>query len=301
MLRPVSAMRIAVLTTDRGWHARDLCRAAAEVGAEILFVSWRRLLGAIGLHDGEGIRGHDLDLRRVDVVLLRTIPAGSLEQVIFRMDCLQRLEAIGVPVINPPRAVEACVDKYLATARLAAAGLCTPPTAACENRDEAMQAFDALGRDVVLKPLFGAEGKGLTRITDPDLAWRAFQLLEQQQAVIYVQRFIEHDGTDLRAFVLDGHVVAAMRRRGQDGDWRANVSRGGHAEPVELTAEQARLALATAETLGASVAGIDLLPARDGKCYVLEGNAIPGWRALAAVTGVDVARHLIAFLQRVRK
>jgi ribosomal protein S6--L-glutamate ligase len=253
------------------------------------------LLATVGLDDGDGLIGSEFDLRKVDRVLLRTIPAGSLEQIIFRMDALQRLEAAGVPVVNPPRAMEACCDKYLASARLAAAGLCTPTTAACERRDEAMRAFDALDRDVVLKPLFGAEGKGITRITDPELAYRAFQLLEHQGGVMYMQRYIEHDHGDLRAFVLDGKVIAAMRRRGGD-DWRANVSRGGSTESVELSAEQGRLAVEAAAALGALVAGVDLLPARDGRCYVLEVNAIPGWRGLTQATGVDVAAKVIEFL-----
>jgi len=230
-------------------------------------------------------------------VLLRTIPSGSLEQIILRMDALQRLEATGVPVINPPRAMEACVDKYLASARLAAAGLPTPAAAACEQRDEAMQAFDALGRDVVLKPLFGAEGKGVTRITDPELAYRAFQLLEQHNGVVYLQRYIEHADHDLRAFVLDGRVLAAVRRRA-DGDWRHNVSRGARVEPVELSAEQGRLAVQAAETLGARVAGVDLLPGRDGRCHVLEVNAIPGWKGLSQATGIDVATELLNSLRR---
>ena len=290
-------MRIAVLTSGTGWHMRDLQRAARDVGCTLETGSWRRLLGLVALPDGEGIVGAESNLLNVDRVLLRTIPSGSLEQIVLRMDVLQRLEALGVPVVNSSRAMEACVDKYLASARLAAAGLPTPPTAACENREEGMRAFEVLGRDVVLKPLFGAEGKGISRIDDPDLAYRAFQLLEQQGGVIYLQRYIPHDGCDLRVFVLGGRVLAAIRRRARD-TWRTNLSLGAQAEPVELTEEQGHLAVTAATTLGAAAAGVDLIPSTDGQCYVLEVNAIPGWRGLAEATGVDVAAELLRFVIR---
>jgi glutathione synthase/RimK-type ligase-like ATP-grasp enzyme len=86
------------------------------------------------------------------------------------MDVLHRLEARGVPVLNPARALEVCVDKYLATARLEAAELPVPPTAVCQDADSALEAFAALGGDVVVKPLFGSEGRGMVRISDPELA-----------------------------------------------------------------------------------------------------------------------------------
>ena len=85
-----------------------------------------------------------------------------------------------VPVLNPPRAVETCVDKFLASARIAAAGLPTPATVACQTADDAMIAFEEQGGDVVVKPLFGAEGRGIVRVADPDLAWRTFHAIEHE-------------------------------------------------------------------------------------------------------------------------
>src|SRR5207237_7469693 len=112
-----------------------------------------------------------------DGVLVRTMPPGSLEQVVFRMDVLHRLERRGVRVLNPPLAVEACVDKYVTTARLEAAGLPVPPTIVCQHADDALEAFTALGGDVVVKPLFGSEGRGMVRVSDPEMeigraSWR---------------------------------------------------------------------------------------------------------------------------------
>jgi ribosomal protein S6--L-glutamate ligase len=280
-------MRIAILASGPGWHVRDLERAAGLLHHEAIAVDFRRVHASVGAA-ADSLAGFD-------GVLVRTMPPGSLEQVVFRMDILHRLQARGVLVLNPPRAVEVCVDKYLASARLEAAGLSVPPTVVCQHADAALEAFDFLGGDVVVKPLFGSEGRGMLRVADPDLAWRTFRTLERTQAVLYLQKFIAHPGWDLRAFVLGDRVIAGMRRRAGNG-WRTNVAQGGAAEPVHLSSAEEQLALRAARAVGASVAGVDLLPGPAGEWYVLEVNAVPGWRALAPVAGVDIAAALLQFL-----
>jgi ribosomal protein S6--L-glutamate ligase len=113
--------------------------------------------------------------------------------------------------------------------------------------------------------------------------------------VLYVQQFVHHPGWDLRAFVIHGRVLTAMRRHARD-DWRTNVAQGGRAEPITLTSEEEKLALAAAQAVGTAIAGVDLLPRPGGGYYVLEVNAVPGWRALAPATGVDVAVEIIRSL-----
>jgi ribosomal protein S6--L-glutamate ligase len=265
----------------------DLQRAAAGTGHEAVPVDFRRV--------GAGVSAALDPLAGFGAVMVRTMPPGSLEQVVFRMDVLHRLEARGVPVLNPPKAIETCVDKYLASARLEAAGLRVPPTIVCQNADAALEAFDILGRDVVVKPLFGSEGRGMLRVSDVDLAWRTFRALERTQSVLYLQRFIGHPGWDLRVFLLGDRVLGAMRRHSRSG-WRTNVAQGGRAEPVRLTGEQEELARQAAKAVGAPVAGVDLLPGPAGEWYVLEVNAVPGWRALAPVIQLDVATALVRFL-----
>jgi ribosomal protein S6--L-glutamate ligase len=245
-----------------------------------------------------GVEAAPTPLAGFDAAVVRTMPAGSLEQVVFRMDLLHAASARGVTILNPPRAVETCVDKYLTTVLLAAAGLPTPPTHVSQKADDAIAAFGALGGDVVLKPLFGSEGRGMVRLTDPETAWRTFHALERTAQVIYQQRFVRHPGHDLRAFVIGGRVVAAMRRRSR-GDWRTNVAVGGTAERAELSREQASLAVRAAEAVGCPVAGVDLLPGPGGELFVIEVNAVPGWRALAPVTGIDIAAEVVRFLVEV--
>jgi ribosomal protein S6--L-glutamate ligase len=285
-------MRLAIVSGggaegEGGWHVRDLQRAAYDRGHTTQLVDFR------GVGAGAGIA---LDsFGGANVVVVRTMPPGSLEQVVFRMDVLHRLEAAGTRVVNPSRALEVCIDKYLACARLEAAGLAVPPTIVCQRADDALEALATLGGDVVVKPLFGSEGRGMVRVADPELAWRTFRAIERVQGVLYLQKFIEHPGWDLRVFVLGGKVLAAMRRHARGG-WRTNVAQGGQAEAVSVTPQEALLAIAAADACGALVAGVDLLQGLDGRWYVLEVNAVPGWRALAPATGVDIAMEIVRFL-----
>lgn len=226
------------------------------------------------------------------------MPPGSLEQVIFRMDALHRLEAKGVPVLNPPKAVEAAVDKYLALAMLEAGGLPVPKTWVGESASEALLAFEALGGDVIVKPLFGSEGRGLVRVSDPGLALRTFRTLERLGCVLYVQSHVSNPGYDIRAFVLGGQVLGAIRRFASDGEWRTNVAVGGRPEPCQLEPEAERFALRSARAVGTVMAGVDLLPdLENGGWVVLEVNAVPGWKALARQTEVDVAAAILAHVR----
>jgi ribosomal protein S6--L-glutamate ligase len=288
--------RIAVFGSTDSWYYRDLCRAAAKNSAaarwNLVPATFRQLASTVG-DQLATVRSGDVDLATVDAVLVRTMPAGSLEQVVFRMDALARLEAAGVRVLNPARGIEAAVDKYLATAKLAAAGLTVPTTVACQTVDDALAAMHSLGGDVVVKPLFGAEGRGITRLTDEAIAWRAFKLLEELRAVIYLQPFLEHEGHDLRLLVIGDEVFGI--RRAHPTDWRTNISRGARAERLDVTPELADLARRAAAAVDAPLAGVDVLPARDGRLYVLEVNAVPGWRALASTLEIDIARRVLEF------
>jgi ribosomal protein S6--L-glutamate ligase len=279
-------MKIAILSSGSGWHVRDLVRAADALGHRAEPVDFRRVTASLP---------NATSLDAYDAVIVRTMPPGSLEQVVFRMDVLHQLEAAGRRVLNPPRALEICVDKYLASARLDAAGLPTPATIVCQDAESAMTAFETLGGDIVVKPLFGSEGRGMVRVSDAEIAWRTFRTLERLQTVLYVQKFIHHPGWDLRAFVLNGCVRGAMRRYARK-DWRTNVAQGGRAEKITLTPEEEALALAASKAVGTIAAGIDLLPRPEGGYVVLEVNAVPGWRSLAPTTGIDVAAEIVRSL-----
>jgi RimK family alpha-L-glutamate ligase len=234
----------------------------------------------------------DVSVRSVegcDAVIVRGIPRGSLEQVIFRVDALHALVERGVLCVNSPRAIERTIDKFLASALLARAGVPTPRTIACERVGDALAAFEELGGDVIVKPLFGAMGAGMTRVDDADVAYRVFHALAVERAVYYLQETLPGD-RDLRAFVVGGRVLAAIERIGPG--WRKNVARGAEAHATELTAEQERLCLDAAAALGVDYAGVDLL----GE-HVLELNGIPGWHGLQKATGAHVAAALVTHME----
>jgi len=316
-------MRVPILAARAGWHTAELCRALAERGHEGRVVAYEGLVARLGGGSGKGEAGRgkreagsgkreggserqglwscDEDLEAAGAVLARIIPAGSLEQIIYRVDALHRLEERGVAVLNPPRAIERTVDKFWTSTLLERAGIPVPETVVCERAEDAVRAFRGMG-DVIVKPLFGSMGLGMVRVSDEEIAFRVCRTLDAIRAVYYVQRAIDHAGRDIRAFVVGDRVIAAVERRAEGGGWRTNLSRGGQAYPCALSSEWTELALQAARAVGAEYAGVDLLPARHGPTYVLEVNGIPGWRGLQASTGVDVAGSVVDhLLERTRQ
>jgi ribosomal protein S6--L-glutamate ligase len=288
-------VKIGLVTQAGSWYGRELLRAAGERGHHAHPIEFPKLIGSVGTAD-DGLSAQGQNLLSFDAVIVRTMPPGSLEQVIYRMDALWRLSAAGVRVLNPPKALECAVDKYLALVRIEAAGLMVPATIVCEHAEAALDAFDRLGGDVVVKPIFGSEGRGIVRVSDKELALRTFRTLERIQAVLYVQRFIQNEGFDVRVLVLGGRVLGAMRRRA-NGDFRTNVACRAVAEPHAISELEIEAALGAALAVGARFAGVDLLYDRDGTCYVIEVNAVPGWRAFQRVTQIDVPGAVIANLE----
>jgi RimK family alpha-L-glutamate ligase len=287
-------MRVAVIGSTGGWHAERLERALTARGHESAFAPVTRMVGRID--GGFGLCSREQALDACDVVVVRGIPRGSLEQIVFRVDALHALAAVGVRAVNGALAIEHTIDKFLASALLAAAGVPTPRTVACERADDALEAFDDLGSDVIVKPLFGSMGFGMARVEDRDVAQRVFRALEIERAVYYLQETLPHEGVDARAMVVGDRVVAAIERVGTS--WRANLARGATARAITLDEPRAELCVRAAAALGADYAGVDLLRAADGRDYVIEVNGIPGWRGVERATGVDVAAALVAHLER---
>jgi len=284
-------VRLAVLAARTGWHTRELERAASARGHQATILPYEGLVATVGPNPGLRSRSTELDL--VDLVLARIIPSGSLEQIIFRVDALHRLEDRGLPVVNSPRAIEKTVDKFWTSVLLEQCGIPTPETVVCQDPEEAFTAFRALG-DVIVKPLFGSMGLGMVRVSDEEMAYRVFRTIEQIRGVYYLQRTIEHDGVDVRVFVIGGRVLGAIERRSPG--WRTNLARGGAARPAVLNEYHRTLAIRSAAAVGAEYAGVDVMTGRDGRSYVLEVNGIPGWKGFQEATGIDVAGELLEYL-----
>jgi RimK family alpha-L-glutamate ligase len=285
-------MQIAILSARTGWHTDELCRALAARGHAGRVVPYEHLVARFSATEGRFLTSDGVSLLEADAVLARIIPAGSLEQIIYRVDALHWLEEHGVVVVNSPRAIERSVDKFYTDALLAEAGLPTPETRVCEDIDDAMDAVRAMG-EVVIKPLFGSMGHGLVRVSDPDTALRVIRALAQVRSVFYVQRAVEHRGRDVRVMVVGNRVLGAIERIAPPDDWRSNVSRGATPRACDISPSWAALAIRAAAAIGADYAGVDLLPDADGSVFVLEVNGIPGWRGLQSATGIDVAGAIV--------
>lgn len=289
-------MKIGVLGSRGSWHVEALVKALEERGILTNRFPITRLVARIS--DEPRVRVWEHILEGYDAMIVRSIPAGSLEQIIFRVDVLHRLEDLGVRVVNSARTIERTVDKYYTSALLEDADIPTPRTVVTERFDEAMEAFKELG-DVVVKPLFGSEGRGMVRVMDKDTAYRVFRALELGRYVYYLQEFIPHGHWDIRAFVVGSEIVAAMARRVEEpgpSSWKTNVAQGAKGEPLEPDREVQHMALTACQVLEAEYAGVDILPGEDGRYYVTEVNGIPGWRGLQAATGVNVAELLVDYI-----
>jgi tetrahydromethanopterin:alpha-L-glutamate ligase len=286
------------MTDEVGWHTRQLQAALRERGAvgRCIDLADCRIDTALAWH-GLALPGFGRELP--DAVLVRGIAGGSFEQVTKRLGVLHALRELGVPVYNDARAIERSVDKSMTSLLLHAARVPTPPTWATESFAEAQRIVtreSAAGHALVLKPLFGSQGKGLQRIGFIDGEHQPLPALEAGLA--YLQRFIEPvstPGFDWRVLVIGGRAVSAMRRISEH--WVHNVAQGARCEAAALTTELASLAERAAQALDMDYAGVDLMPsARGAPVQVIEVNGVAAWQGLQRVSGFNIARAIVADL-----
>jgi ribosomal protein S6--L-glutamate ligase len=302
--RANDGLAIAVLGEPGGWHVGRLLASIAARGHRGTVVRWPELAAEIVTTPASTAGGTARDrffpaaIADADAVIVRSMPNGGLEEVIFRMDLLGRLAAMGTPVVNPPRALEIAIDKYLSLARLAAAGLPVPRTVVAQTPAAVLEAWRSLSGDCVAKPLFGSQGRGIVRLADQaavdDLLAASGHGTEA--TVTYLQEFVPHAGWDVRVLVV-GDRAFTIRRVAAAGDWRTNVALGGRPEPFDPPGEWVDLAARAARAVGADVAGVDILPASDGRLLVLEVNAVPGWRGLESATAANVGDAVVRHVE----
>jgi len=281
-----------VTRNERGWCSTQLREAMARQDITPVCLSFSRILARVRYESPASTGDVDL-VKDLSALIIRPIGRGSLGEIIFRMDLLHRLERLGMLIVNPPASIERSVDKFYALALLDENGVPVPKTAVTESHEEALRAFHELGGDVVVKPVFGSRGVGSTRVSDPEIATRIFRALSYHHNVIYLQEFVPHGFSDIRAFVIGERVVAAMRRMAET--WKTNVSQGARPASLQLNGELEELAVKAAKTLGCKVAGVDILEGPRGP-VVVEINSQPGWRGLQSVTKTNIADEIVKFI-----
>lgn len=279
--------RIVMFVEEGGgdWHARQLKAAMESAGASVVITTLRACAFDTRTRSGLDIPGFDGALP--DGAFVRSVSTGSLEQITMRLGILHALRELGVRVWNDARAIERCVDKSTATFLFQKAGLPVPPTRTGEGIETAQRFLAEQRASIVVKPLFGSQGNGVTKVeTQRDLPGPV-----AVGNVYYSQRYLRapHDTkfVDWRVFVTRGRLLAAMARVGQS--WITNIHQGAAATAAPDDEDMAMLALAATEAIGADYAGVDLIRDENGQLLVLEINSNPAWKGLQSVTDINIA------------
>ncbi len=286
-------MKIGILArNENSWSSTQLREALDRRNIPYICFRFPQLIARVGCKPYVNINNIRVS-EELDALIVRPIGRGSLEEIVFRMDILLCLERLGLYVINPPEAIEHCVDKYAVLAILAENGIPVPRTAVTENVCEALKAFYELDGDVVVKPIFGSKGVGSTRVTDPEVATTVFKTITFYHGVIYLQAFVPHGFSDIRAFVIGDRVVAAMKRVADT--WKTNYSQGAKPVSIKLDKTLEKMAVKSANLTKCKIAGVDILESPEGPLFI-EVNSQPGWKGLQSVTKANVADEIVDFI-----
>ena len=296
-----SGLSVAILSDETGWHTSRLRRALQARGctARCVDLADCRFDSRWAPH---GLVIPGFGRRLPDAAIVRGIAGGSFEQVTLRLGILHALRECGVPVYNDARAIERSVDKSMTAFLLHRAGIPTPPTWTSESSAQAQRVWireTAAGHELVLKPLFGSQGKGLQRIGAHADGPVPLPSLAGYGKVAHLQRFVPSacvPGFDWRILVVGGQAVAAMKRISED--WVHNAAQGAHCVADDPPDAIKRLAERACAVIGLDYGGVDLIPAADSVdgALVLEVNGVAAWRALQGVTPIDIAGLLVGDL-----
>ena len=224
--------------------------------------------------------------------LVRGFGVAPTQKIFFRLDLLSAIEEYGIKLINSRESLEIASDKFLTSIFLEHHNIPTPRTIICEEPSEALEAFQELGGDVVLKPLYGSKGIGITRINDKAFAENVIYSLGQLNTVFYLQEFVAHQNRDIRILVLGKKAIAGMYRISDN--WKTNVHAGAKVETLDLTKDLMDLAIRAAEVTKTEIAGVDIIESKQG-LQVIEVNSIPGFTALQKVTNFNIAREIVSY------
>ena len=294
-VEPSDGAPIVALVVDKiDRHAHALTKAFAAQGVRAIPVSLQSC--GIETMSMSGLDIAGLGERLPDAVLVRSMSGGTFQAVTLRLGILHALRENGVLVWNDARAIERCVDKSMTSFLLARAGIPTPPAWAIESHAaaQAIVRRESAQGPLVLKPLFGSQGRGLKLIRAAD----ELPPVDAVAGVYYLQRYVGTEGSDgfrdFRLLVSRGRVVAAMARHA--AGWVTNVKQGGRPLPVVPDKDMNNLAVRATEAVAAAFAGVDILRDPDGHPTVLEVNSMPAWSGLQTVTRPNIARILVSDL-----
>jgi ribosomal protein S6--L-glutamate ligase len=289
-------MKIAILSQDASLYSTRRIKEAGEIqGHEMRVINYLRCYMNITSHNPSVIY-NGKPLENFDAI----IPRIAASKTFYGTAVVRQFEVTGVFSTNESQAISRSRDKLRCLQILAREGIGLPVTGFAH----ATQDIDGLietvgGAPVVIKLLEGTQGIGVVLAETNQAAKSVIEAFRQLEANILVQEYIkESRGADIRCFVVGGKVIASMKRQGAEGDFRSNLHRGGKAEKIKLTPEERSTAIRAVKAMGLSVAGVDLLRSNHGP-VVIEVNSSPGLEGIELATGVDVAKSIIDYLDKI--
>lgn len=295
-MRTIDRMQLGVLSFIPAVHSvRRLVEAASSRGHRPVVLHGSEFALTLS-REGARMLYRGRPLERVEAL----IPRVSSAAPVFGVSIVRQYEDTGIVTLNSSAALSISRDKFLTLQVLRAKGLPIPDTVLTHSRKEFVTALEILGgAPVVVKLLHGSQGVGVMLAETAKSAESIMETLFISHQPHIVQRFYrETEGTDVRAFVTAGRVVAAMRRRAAPGEFRSNYHRGGTVERITLEKDTERIALQAAMALGLRVAGVDLLETNYGP-LIIEVNGSPGFEGIERASKVDVAGAIIECVENI--
>lgn len=288
-------MKIAVLSTVKSLYStRRLVEAAQMRGHECVVIDHSQCY--VGIQQGKpSIHYKGQDVSDIDAI----IPRIGASVTFYGSAIVRQFEVMGVISANPSQAITRSRDKLRCMQILSGAGIGMPITGFARNTRDVDDLIKMVGGPpLVIKLLEGTQGIGVVLAETKKAASSVIEAFYGLGNNILIQEYIkESRGTDIRAFVVDGKVVGAMKRTAKEGEFRSNLHRGGSAEIIKLNKAERDTAIRATKELGLTVCGVDMLPSDRGP-LVLEVNSSPGLEGIERATNKDIAAEVIAFLEK---
>lgn len=288
-------MKIAVLSTNKQLYStKRLVDAAVERGHECIIMDHSKCYVGIQ-QDKPSIHYNGQNITGIDAI----IPRIGASVTFYGSAIVRQFEVMGVISANPSQAITRSRDKLRCMQILSGAGLGLPITGFARMASDVDDLINMVGgAPLVIKLLEGTQGIGVVLAETKKAASSVIEAFYGLGNNILIQEYIkEAKGTDIRAFVVDGKVVGAIKRTAKEGEFRSNLHRGGTAEVVKLTRKEKETAISAARAMGLTVAGVDMLPSARGP-LILEVNSSPGLEGIEKATNKDIASEIIKFLER---
>jgi ribosomal protein S6--L-glutamate ligase len=288
-------MNLVILSRDtKLYSTRRLVEAGQQRGHHVQVIDHLKCNLVIEKKNPKVIyRGEEVS--GVDAI----IPRIGASVTFYGTAVVRQFEMMGVFTAVESQALVRSRDKLRSMQVLSRAGLGLPKTVFTNySRDVEKTLSEVGGAPVVIKLLEGTQGLGVVLAENEKAAVSVIEAFNGLRARVIVQEFIkESGGSDIRAFVVDGHVVGAMKRQAKEGEFRSNLHRGGTAEVVELTMEEEIAAIKAANALKLGIAGVDMLRSARGP-LIIEVNSSPGLEGIEKATGKDIAGQIIRYIEK---